>query len=89
MFVAALDFSRAFDSISHSFLIECLKKFGFPEFFILTITKWLENRNICILSELGQSKFFKSAVGVPQGDALSGFLFILALEIVFIRIRKC
>ena len=43
----------------------------------------------CISHESGYTDFFKILTGVPQGDPLSGLIFILAIEIPLIKLNNC
>ena len=85
MYAIAIDIAKAFDSLSHKFIIETLKYFKFPVTFINVIKTWLSNRKSCIIFPQGQSDFFDILNGVPQGDSLSGFIFILCLEMLNIK----
>ena len=88
-FLMALDFSKAFDTLSHSVIIQALQFFKFPPEYISIIKAWLSNRKSCII--LGRnklSKFFDILTGVPQGDPLSGFLFILVIELLLLKIES-
>ena len=83
-----LDQEKAFDRMSHSFIIKTLKKFGFGNYFI----KWIETLNGDSKSFVKVNGFetfeFKLERGVRQGCPLSGFLYILAAEVLAINIRK-
>ena len=56
-----------------------------PATFIKVIKAWLSNRKSCISFPQGLSEFFDISNGVPQGDSLSGFIFILCLEMLNIK----
>ena len=87
-YLVALDFSKAFDSVSHNTIIQTLAFFGFPPKFISIIRHWLSNRNACIMLDNKKlSEFFQILVGVPQGDPLSGYLFILVIEILILKLN--
>ena len=89
MFVVAIDYAKAFDSILHSHIFDCLRYFGFPEKFIDIIANWLRDRLSCISTDTGYTNFFRICRGVPQGDPLSALIFIIALEILLIKLRSC
>ena len=88
MFTISSDFSKAFDRLSHEYIFKALSAFGFPNEFILIIKDWLTNRKSCIKLDDGTfSKFFDIYAGSPQGDPLSGFIFIICIELLLLRIQ--
>ena len=75
-----IDVKKAFDSVEHSYLIECLQKLNLPswtlEFLKVTISKW----HINLLLE-GEKILPKSiSRGILQEDSLSPLLFVLCLD---------
>ena len=89
MFVVAIDFRKAFDCLLHEHIFDTLNYFKFPPLFITAIANWLSERRSCISHETGLTDFFKILTGVPQGDPLSGLIFILAIEILLIKLNSC
>ena len=57
--------------------------------FVTAISNWLADRKSCISHDSGYTDFFKILTGVPQGDPLSGLIFILAIEILLIKLNNC
>ena len=76
----AVDFEKAFDSISHDYLLTVLQRFKFPLKFINLIAKFLSLGSSCIKVGGILSSSFAIRRGIRQGDPLSGLLFVLALE---------
>ena len=78
--VVQIDFKKAFDSISHKFLISLAHHIGLP----LSLTTWLENILTSIYSRLlinGQKTGATPITsGIRQGCPLSMLLFILGTE---------
>ena len=88
-YITSLDFSKAFDSLSHHSILQSLSFFNFPEKFIKTIEIWLSNRKAAvILGHNKLSKFFPIHCGIPQGDPISGYIFIICIEILIIKLNS-
>ena len=86
-YIVTVDIEKAFDSLSHSFLLVCLKKYGYGNAFIKWVEMLLECQESCIINGGNTTKYFKLQKGARQGDPISAYLFILCLEIVFILIK--
>ena len=78
-----VDIEKTFDSINHSFLMCALKKFGFGNEFQKWIQILLKNPESCVTSCGKTTLYFKLERGTKQGDSISGYLFIIAWEVVF------
>ena len=88
-----IDFKKALDSVDFRFLIATLEMFGFREHFV----NWIK---IILGCEAGTN--FKAVTvvngnistpfdvkrGCRQGDPISGYLFILVMEILALLLRK-
>ena len=75
---------KPFDSLSHSFLLVYLKKYGYGNYFIKWVEMLLECQESCIINGGNTTKYFKLQRGFRQDNSVSAYLFILCLEIVFI-----
>ncbi|VDP42134.1 unnamed protein product [Echinostoma caproni] len=75
--VAMLDFSKAFDRVRHSLLIEKLTNLGFPETMIAWISNYLCDRTFRVRVNGVLSNRFGAPSGVPKGSILGPRLFTL------------
>ena len=83
-----IDFQKAFDSVEWSFLIKCLEKFNFGPDFIRWVGVFYKDIKSCIINNGLTSNFFPLERGVRQGDPLSPYLFVIAVETLAIAFRQ-
>ena len=83
-----MDIEKAFDSLDHKFLISALEKYGFGKNFISWVKIFLKNQEPCVLNGSTTTKYYLLGRGARQGDPISAYLFILALEILFQLIKS-
>ena len=81
------DFEKAFDSIDHCFLFSVLKSFGFGPDFIQWVRTLFKNSESCVMNNGFSTGYFALERGTRHGDPLLAYLFILALEVMFIEVR--
>ena len=81
------DFEKAFDSIDNCFMFACLKRFGFGIQFVQWVKTLFKNAQSCVMNNGFSTGYFALERGTRQGDSLSAYLFILAIEVLLIRVR--
>ena len=85
--ILLIDFSKAYDSLSHFFIKSSLRSFNFGE----SICRWVEiliSDFFSVINHAGNiSERFLLATGTKQGDPISGYLYILGSEILAHKLR--
>jgi hypothetical protein len=86
--LVSVDQSRAFDTISHKYMSEVYKFFGFGEQFVNMMDTLGNNRNALIIFEDGTiSENFGLDTGRPQGDGPSPLQYNMGEEILLLKIE--
>lgn len=83
-----LDFTKAFDSLNWSFLLNTLAAKGFPETWCSWITHLLSTSSSRIIVNSETTPYFVHKRGLRQGDPLSPLLFIVAVDVLQRLIQK-
>ena len=82
-----MDIEKAFDSLDHNFLTSTLEKYGFGQNFILWVKISLNDQESRVINGGKTANYFMLGRGARQSDPILAFLFILALEILFLLIK--
>ena len=85
--ILLIDFRKAYDSLDHTFMHNTLALFGFGPDIITWIKLFFTNRDAQILMGGHMSEKIHLNQGVPQGDVISPYIFILMVEILLIKIN--
>ena len=86
-YIVTVDIEKAFDSLSHSFLLACLKKFGFGHGFIRWVKILFKSQESCIINAGTATSYVSLEKGARQRDPVSVYLFILCLEVLFLLVK--
>ena len=83
-----IDFEKAFDSISWTFISKVLDLFNFGPIFRKWINTFYTNSESCCLINGHLSEWFYLQRGCRQGDPISPYIFILCAEVLADLIRN-
>ena len=82
-----MDFGKAFDSVSWSFIQKALEFFNFGSDIRRWIKTFYNNASTCVQINGHYSSSFNIGRAVCQGDPLSPYLYLICAEIVSTMIR--
>ena len=77
-----LDYEKAFDSLSWEYNYKILKTFNYSKTLIALIKSLQKNSKSKILQNSHLSETFLGGRGCRQGDPISQYLFVLAVELL-------
>ena len=86
--ILLIDFEKAFDSVEWSYINKVLKAYNFGESFLNWVNIIYKNSCSCVINNGNFSEFFKLGRSCRQGDPLSPYLFILAIEPLANEIKR-
>ena len=86
--ITLIDFEKAFDTVSWSFLFKSLKAFNFGDSFIKWIKIIYSNIQSCVTNNGKSFKFSQLERGIRQDCCLSTLLFIIVVQLLATSIRS-
>ena len=78
--VALIDFSKAFNQVDHSLVVEDLYDMHTPPWLLRIIVSYLSNRQMQLSYAGAQSSMKWLPAGGPQGSLLGGIIFIIKFK---------
>lgn len=88
-YIVKIDQEKAFDRVSHDYMLNVLKKFGFGDIFINWITIFYNKINSSVKCNGFLTKYFNIENGIRQGCPISALLYVLAAEPLRFNIQNC
>ena len=83
-----MDIEKAYDSLDYTFLISVLKKFGFGNSSVYWIETLISKQESWVINGGNTTQYFHLERGACQGDPISAYIFILALEVLLFLVRN-
>ncbi|KAJ0493102.1 putative RNA-directed DNA polymerase [Helianthus annuus] len=88
MLIFKVDFEKAYDSLNWKFLFKVMEYMGFPDKWVNWIKGCLRSAKGSVLVNGSPTAEFKFKRGLRQGDPLSPFLFILAMQVLDMFMKR-
>ena len=78
--ILSLDLAGAYDNVPYNKLLEILRRKRLPEWIILVIACFMQERRTRIAYTGFESDWIKTETGIPQGSPLSPILFLFFIS---------
>ena len=82
IFLVTMDIEKAFDSLDHTFVLSVWKKIVFGNNFVSWIEILITKQESCVINGGNTTQHFHLERGACQGDSISAYIFIFALEVL-------
>jgi len=80
VYLCFIDYSKAFDCVSHNGMWEVMQRMGFPKHIIDLVSKLYEDQESCVRTSGGNTEWFTLGRGLRQGCILSPSFFNIYSE---------
>ena len=80
-FLVTMDIEKPFNSLDHAFYVSLLIKFRFGNNFVYWIETFISKNDSCIINAGNATQHFYLKRGTHQGDPISTYVLIFALEV--------
>lgn len=87
-YIIKIDQEKAFDRVSHAYLLRVLQKYGFGEKFVKWIEIFYNGINSAVKCNGFLTKYFSIKNGIRQGCPISALLYVLTAEPLHCKIVK-
>ena len=88
VYAAALDITKAFDTVHHFKLFKVLMNAGLPKCLIMLITSWYAHLEVNVRWNMTLSNTITVGSGVRQGGVLSPSLFNLFINAIIVNLKR-
>lgn len=82
-----IDFTSAFDTVDHAYLISVLKHKKAPRYETRWVRQFIQNRSTVVRVGESESSSRRFTSGVPQGTVLGPLMFVIAMDPMLHKLR--
>ena len=87
VWMAAVDFKKAFDCVEHFAIWDALRELGVPERYVTVLMAMYDGQQGMVCEDK-ESRWFNIGRGTKQGDPISPQLFNVVFEVVFRKLKE-
>ena len=86
--MAFIDLEKAYDTVPHNLIWNCLRLKNVPEEYIDIVKAMYKDSSLQVRCTAGTTEAFSVGLGVKQGSALSPLLFLIIMDTITADIQK-
>jgi hypothetical protein len=87
-YLLCVDFQGAFDTVRHDFIWQAMKEMNVGSCLIQNLQTLYKNSRSAVLNFNTQTNFFYLERSCRQGDPVSPYLFVIAIEVLVRRLKR-